>query len=249
MPDENTLRDALTKASAPNSLNAGRIIAASRARRLPRRIAAGTLGAMALAGITVLAVQVTQTGSPTTMTAGAAFDESAPAPELNAIKRAPADRINLCEAPLAEVAGSQYGLELSVVFPETVPAGSDSVVGTVRLTNTSDVEVVGSTPTSPALTLSQDGVVLWHTNGPTDLALAAIDLAPGASVDYSASFVPVRCGIDDDAADAFRADLPALEAGTYQLSALMDFTADPSMGQESPELDLVGGPPAAIRLG
>ena len=249
MPDENTLRDALKTASAPNSLDANRIIAASRARRLPRRIAAGTLGAMALAGITVLAVQVTQTGSPAATTAGAAFDESAPAPELNAIKRAPADRINLCEASLADVAASQYGLELSVIFPAAVPTGSDIVAGTVRLTNTSEVEVVGSTPTSPALTLSRDGIVLWHTNGPADLTSVPVDLGPGESVDYSASFAPVRCGVEDDFMDAFRTDLPALEAGTYQLSALMDFAADPSMNQQSPELDLVSGPLAPIQLG
>ncbi|MBX3098192.1 MAG: hypothetical protein KF761_01305 [Salinibacterium sp.] len=250
MPDEGSLRDELHRASAPNTLDSRRIIAKSRARRLPRQIAAGTLGALALAGITVLAVQVTQLGDPATTTAGAAFDESAPATsEFSGVKRAPADRINLCEAQLADVAQSHYGLELSVTFPETVPAGSNPISGTVRLTNTSDREVVGSTPASPALTLSQQGIVVWHTNGATEVAMVSVDLAPGASVEYSASFSPVRCGVDDDLTGAFGPDLPALEAGTYQLSALMDFTADPSMGQKTAELDLVSGPLATIQIG
>jgi hypothetical protein len=249
VPDENFLRDEFAKTTAPNTLDATRIIARSRARRVPRQIAAGAVGALAIVGITVVGLQVTQAHSPVTMTAGEAYDQSAPAgPEISAIKRAPADKINLCTGTLAEVAPSQYGLRLDVTLPLSVDAGTGAVAAIVRLTNTSASEVIGSTPASPALTLSQDGVVLWHSNGPTDYTPVAVDLAPGASVDYSASFVAVRCGVDDDSAESFGTDLPALEPGTYQLSALMDFTADPAMAQLTTELDLVSGPVSTLEI-
>ena len=250
MTSENDLRDRLTASDAPaHSLDARQIIARSRRRRLPRQIAAGAASAFVLAGVTVLAVQVTQLSQPATMTAGEAYDSSEAAPEMNAMKRAPADKINLCTATLAEVSPSQYGLQLDVTAPMTAPAGPDPVPVTVRLTNTSDREVIGTTPVNPAITLSQNGVVLWHTNGPVDFALTAVDLQPGASVDYQASMTPVQCSVDDDLAESFRADLPPLAPGQYQLSALMDFTADPSMQQLTSELDLVSGPLSTITLG
>lgn len=249
MPSEKDLRDLFAGADAPNTLDAKRVIGRSRARRLPKQVAAASLGALAIVGITVLGVQVSQFSSPVSMTAGEAYDSSAPAPEADSmIKRAPADKINLCTATLTEVAPSQYGLQLDASFPESAAAGTAAVHGTVRLTNTSAQEVIGYTPASPAITLSQDGVVLWHSNGPMILSLVSVDLAPGASLEYQASFTPVRCGVEDDSAEVFRADLPALEPGSYQLSALIDFTADPSMGQEIPELDLVNGPLSTIRL-
>lgn len=248
MPTENDLRDMFANSSAPNALDAKRIIARSRARRLPRQLAAGAVGALAIAGISVLAVQVTQVQSPVTMTAGEAYDQSAPAPEVDAMKRAPADKINLCAGTLSEVAPSQYGLRLDVTFPDTAATGVEPITGTVRLTNTSGREVIGYTPATPAITLSQDGVVLWHSNGPMILSLVAVDLAPGASLEYPASFTPVRCAAEDDLGDTFRADLPAVEPGSYQLSALIDFTADPAMQQQTTELDLVSGPLSTITL-
>ena len=122
------------------------------------------------------------------------------------------------------------------------------MTGTVLLTNTSDREVVGSTAATPVLTLSQNGTVLWHTNGAMVMSLVTVDLQPGESLEYSASFAPVRCDVDDDLADSFRADLPPVPAGDYQLSALIDFTADPVMQQQTTELDLVSGPLSAITL-
>ncbi|MCU1409559.1 MAG: hypothetical protein JWR04_266 [Rhodoglobus sp.] len=253
MPTENDLRDAFATADAPNTLDARRIVARSRARRLPRQLAAGSVGALALAGVVVLGVQVTQLSSPSVSTAGggAAYDssESAPAPEADTmVKRAPADKINLCTAPLTELAPSQYGLQLDVLTPGEATAGTAPIAVTVRLTNTSDDRVVGSTGSLPAVTLSQGGIVTWHTNGTPGTSFVFINLAPGASVDYTTTFTPVRCDVVDDEGEAFRLNLPALEPGSYQLSALIDFTADPSMGQEAPELDLVSGPLSPITL-
>lgn len=251
MPTEDELRQLFGRADdAPNHLDAASIVRRSRARRLPRQLAAGAIGALAVAGISVLSVQsLAAPPAPSSMVAGEAFDQSAPAPELDSIKRAPADKVNLCTGTLAELAPSQYGLQLDVEFPATAPVGTKPVTGTVRLTNTSDREVVGSTPLRPSLTVSQDGTVLWHSNGVTLLALVEVDLQPGESLTYETTFTPVLCGVEDDLGDAFREGLPALGAGDYDLSAVIDFTADPSMGQESPELDLVSGPTSTIRLG
>lgn len=59
--------------------------------------------------------------------------------------------------------------------------------------------VFGSSPASPSMTLSQHGVVLWHSNGPAPALAALVDLAPGASLTYQAWFEPVRCTGEDDA--------------------------------------------------
>lgn len=252
MPDENELRNMFAAADAPstgapNRLDTKRVIARSRARRLPRQLAAGSVGALVLVGVGVLGVQISQFSSPASMTAGEASDSSAPMPE-SAMKRVPADRVNLCEGAVADVAPSQYGLELNAEFPASAPVGTAPVQGMVRLTNTSDREVVGTTAAVPAITLSRDGVVLWHSNGPTILSIVDVDLEPGASLEYPASFVPVRCGVEDDAAEAFRAELPALEAGDYEVSALIDFGPDASMAPQTTELELVGGPRSTISL-
>lgn len=250
MPTEDDLRRMLGAAGdAPNRLDAGAVVRRSRARRLPKQLAAGAIGVLAVAGISVLSVQsLTAAPAPSTMVAGEAYDQSAPAPELDSIKRAPADKINLCTGTLAELSPSPYGLQLDVEFPETAAVGTEPITGTVRLTNTSDREVVGSTPMRPSLTVSKDGTVLWHSNGVTLLGSVEVDLQPGESLTYETTFTPVLCGVEDDLGDDFRAGLPALGAGDYDLSAVIDFTADPSMGQESPELDLVSGPTSTIRL-
>jgi hypothetical protein len=248
VPSEKELRELLAREEAPNTLDARRIIGRSRARRLPKQVAAGSLGALVLAGVFILGAQVGKFPSPATMTAGEASDSSAPQSESATLKRAPADKVNLCTGTLAELAPSQYGLQLDAEFPVSAPAGTSTVEGMVRLTNTSDRHVTGTTPATPVITLSRDGVVLWHSNGPTILSVVAVDLAPGASVEYEASLRPVRCGVEDDVLEAFRPDLPALEAGEYEISALIDFSADASMGQEITELDLVGGPRSPISL-
>ena len=242
MPSENDLRDLFASTEAPNTLDARRIITRSRARRLPKQLAAGSIGALAVVGVVVLGVQITQLPSPVSMTAGEAFDSSAPAPEIAPLKRAPADKVNLCTGTLAEIAPSQYGLRLDVAFPASAPVGTEPVAGTVRLTNTSDREVVGTTPATPAITLSRDGVVLWHSNGPTIMMLQDVTLAPGESLDYAASFTPVVCAVEDDSAEAFRDDLPAVAPGEYQVSAATDVTVDGNA-------ELVTGPTRSVRIG
>lgn len=176
---------------------------------------------------------------------------AAPAEEFSAdsmIKRAPAEKLSLCEGTVAEVAPSRYGLRLDVAFPGSAPATGAPVAGVVRLTNTSGSRVVGTTGAAPAITVSQGGIVLWHSNGAVDAAAVVVDLAAGQSLEYAASFTPVRCEAEDDARESFRAELPPLATGAYELSAAIDFAPDPSIAVESPELDLVTGPRSPIRL-
>lgn len=255
MPTEDDLRAMLGATHAPNTLDSEKIIAKSRRRRVPKQIVAGGVGALAVAGIFVVAMQGIPFGQDaSTMSAieaPAASDaaESSGGSEFSDIKRAPAERLNLCAGPVADLAPSAYGLQFDLEFPAMAPVGTQPIEGTARLTNLGSTRVTGSTAAVPAITLSQNGIVQWHSNGPMIMSLAIVDLEPGQSMEYAASFTPVQCGIEDDTAEAFRADLPALPAGQYDLSAAIDFSADESLVTgDLPYLDLVTGPAATITL-
>lgn len=247
MPIEDDLRDLFAaSAEPPRRIDAKRVIARSRQRRLPRQLAIGVVGTLAIAGIVVVSL-------PTLLPQPATLSEaSGAAPNVQAFdsaKRAPAEKLNLCAGALVDPPPSVYGLRLDVAFPATAPLGTEPIQGTVRLTNTGQDAVTGSTAASPAITLSQGGTVLWHSNGPTIDVAVTVDLAPGQSMEYPASFSPVRCEVQDDAAESFRAGLPAVAAGAYYLSAAIDFLPDASMPQQpTPGLDLVSGPVSEIVL-
>ena len=205
---------------------------------------------LAVGGIVLGSLQLGGGVSPASDTAGSAPETSgldASSGQLysdsvnDEIKRAPADRLNLCTGTLAEVAPSVSGLVLSVSFPDAA-AGSDSVTGTVTMTNAGTATVTGYTAASPAITLSQDSVVLWHSNGPMIELARDVALAPGESIEYSAAFSPVVCDIEDDTTESFRSGLPAAPRGQYQVSAAIDLMGDF-------EADLVTGPAQTITLG
>lgn len=252
MVTEDELKAALHRASAPNTLDASRIIARSRARRLPRQVAAGAFGAFAVAGIFVVSLQVIPPGQDQTTaltSSESAQDETAGAATESSIKRAPAEGINVCGLPIADVAPSVYGLEFSLDFPATNPVGTSAIEGTVRLTNTSSQRVFGTTTAAPALTLARDGIVTWHSTGRTIMAPTIVELAPGESHEYIASFEPVECASTDDEAVGATRDLPALAAGQYELSALIDFTPDESLVADGiTYVDLVSGLSTTITL-
>ena len=259
-----------TDESPKSTLDVNSIIRRSRARRLPRQLAAGSVFTLAIGGLAVASVQgIGALSTPTATTAGssAAVEETArdsgPASgaesnglssneeysattgdvlaTTDASKRAPAEKINLCGGPLADVAPSESGLVLTVNFDDA-KASADRIEGTVTLTNTGDATVSGTTGTTPAITLSQGGIVLWHTNGPSTMMARDVSLAPGESIDYDAAFSPVVCGVEDDSAElGFRADLPSVGAGEYQLSAAMDLLGDT-------DADLITGPLATVTL-
>ena len=172
---------------------------------------------------------------------------AAPAQPPTAGKRASAERINRCGAPLAQVAPDASGLVFSVDFPATASATAARITGQVTMTNTGTERLTGSTAASPAITLSQDGTVLWHSNGPTVMMVTMIDLAPGASTTYAASFTPVRCTEEDEQAESFRADLPSVGPGSYGVSAAIDFSRTDAAGTFV-STDLITGPVAPITL-
>ena len=156
------------------------------------------------------------------------------------MKRAPAEKINLCTAPVAMVVPSATGLVLSVDFPDAA-AGTSRVDGVVVMTNTGGETITGYTAASPAITLAQNGTVIWHSNGPTIQLARDVALAPGESIEYAASFTPVVCDVEDDVAESFRTDLPSAPAGQYQVSAAIDL-----MGER--DADLITGDAQTVTL-
>ena len=169
--------------------------------------------------------------------------------------RGPAETINQCGEPLADITPHMDGLTITAEFPATARVADGSVAGVVTLTNTGDTAVVGRIHgVVPTVILSKDGVALWHTNGGlhvTSLPKPST-VKPGASVDYDAVFWPVACTAADEAegdqgigmagvaSAGFGSKLPTVSPGSYQLSVLMDFTGSDD--------DLVSGPLSSIEL-
>jgi hypothetical protein len=236
-----------------HGIDTAAVIRRAKRRRLPSQIGVVGVFALAIGGLGVAGLQGLNPPQPMRVTAGSAESSSpdsdhAPAideplreqSESAGVKRAPADRINLCGGALADVAPSASGLTLTTDFPDAA-VGAPGVTGRVTLTNTGSRQVTGYTSATPAVTLSQGGIVLWHSNGPTIMMAREVDLAPGESIDFEASFVPVVCSVEDDSAESFRTDLPAAPAGEYEVSAASDVTVGDS-------LELVTGPLQTIRL-
>lgn len=246
MPTEDDLRNALRGADAPNHLDASRVVARAKARRAPRQAGGILLGALALTGVGVLTVQTLPVTPPVAETAMVAEDGSAGGAEVSDAKRAPAEKLNLCESPVADIVPSASGLELTVEFPDRAATGGP-IDGVVRMTNTSAERVRGTTAAVPAITVARDGITVWHSNGPMILSLVVVDLGPGESLEYRASFEPVLCTAADEA-DGFPPGLPALDAGTYELSAAIDFAWEDPPADAPALADLVTGPRSTIVL-
>jgi len=254
MATEPNLRE-LFRGDTPTlpAIDTASVIRRSKTRRLPAQIGIGGAFTLAIGGLGVAGLQglggTAQTASDSTVSSA----EQAPAGPDGVkgmmegegtdavIKRAPADRINLCGGPMAEVAPNELGLVLTVAFPDTA-VGTAPVVGTATLTNTGANPVAGYTAPSPAITLSRDGIVLWHSNGMMIQSIQDVSLAPGESLEFAASFTPVVCGVEDDTAEAFRTDLPPVPAGDYHVSAAADVTVDGNAV-------LVTGPAETVRIG
>ena len=265
MPIEPTLSDLFHSADGPDSsrIDVRATIRRSRRARLPRQVAAGAALSLAVVGIGVAGItgvngfrgaagastasdhsvsESSESGAEPAQSGGqpAPGSGSGPASADGVLKRAPVEKLNLCSGQIADVAASATGLQLTVDFADAV-AGSTAVSGTATLTNNGTERMVGYTAASPAITLSRDGTVLWHSNGPTIQTAVEVDLDPGESLAYPASFSPVVCGVEDDSAESFRTDLPPALAGSYQVSGAIDFLAE-----GSPEL--VTGPLSDVVL-
>ena len=231
------------------------VLRRSSRRRVAQQVAVGSATTLAVAGIGVAGLTGIHGLMPST-TAGSASSANAPEPRGDStlgstatdrgLTRAPADKINLCGGALADVARNAGGLILRTNFA-AADASADRITGTVTLTNSGSERISGTSAATPAITLSKDGVVLWHSNGPMIAMAAVVDLAPGASLSYQASFRPVACAVDDDGAGSFRSDLPHVAAGQYQVSAALDLSRQNADGSVL-RTDLVTGPVSEVTL-
>jgi hypothetical protein len=231
------------------SVDLSRVLRRSSRRRIAQQVAVGSATTLAVAGIGFAGFSAiggftgisgfgqSTTGDSSSL-GGTATD--------GASKRAPADKVNLCGGTLAGVAPNASGLVLTTRF-DPADASADRVSGTVTLTNSGPDRVTGTSAAMPAITLSKDRIVLWHSNGSMAAMGVAVDLAPGASMTYQASFQPVTCAVEDDSTVSFRDNLPHVAGGAYQVSAALD------LSQQSPEgsflsTELVTGPVSAVTL-
>ena len=231
------------------------VLRRSSRRRVAQQLAVGSATTLAVAGIGVAGFTGLHGLMPST-TAGSASTASTPESRGDStsgstatdggLTRAPADKINLCGGTLADVAPNAGGLVLSTNFA-AADASADRITGTVTLTNSGSERMTGISAAFPAITLSKDGIVLWHSNGPIAAMGAVVDLAPGASVAYQASFRPVACAVEDDGANSFRTDLPHVAAGQYQVSAALDLSRQNADGSVL-GTDLVTGPVSKVTL-
>lgn len=258
-PNNSGIRDAFHHSTAPagNGLDSAEIIRRSKKRRLPRQFGTGAALSLAVVGIGIAGFSGLGAGqgASSVMSDSAATSESSESSDSlmesdsgdamlggseAVIGEAPIEKLNLCEGPLAEVAPSPSGLTISVDLPDA-PAGSATIEGTATLTNNGTESVVGYSAASPALTLSQNGTVIWHSNGPMIMLAVDVDLDPGESLSYPVTLTPVVCGAVDDAGESFREDLPAAPAGEYQVSAAITVRGDATS-------DTVTGPLSDITL-
>ncbi len=254
MHTEQQLREALHGAPVERALDAEPLVRASARRHRGRQVAVGGITTLAVVGIGAGSVAGIRSLVPATTVVGAASSSVGPQRDAESggsavapgSKRAPADRINLCGGSLAEVAPAESGLVLTPHFPASASASSTTIEGTVTLTNTGTERVTGTTAARPAITLSQAGTVLWHSNGPMIMLAVVVDLAPGESMTYRADLSPVRCGTEDDL-NGFRPDLPSVGAGDFGVSAAIDLTRTDASGAFVSN-DLITGPVSAIRL-
>lgn len=263
MPTEADLRDAFRERAdtPPPGIDVDEVIRRSRRRRRPMHIAVGGTVTLSMVGVGVLAIgglppwpwggttaatssiaeDAARDSSADSGSTGGAAGESAEAPAIGA---APAARLNLCGGTVAEVAPSATGLVLTPEFPGAAIAAGSTVSGVVTLENTGTERMTGASARTPEITLSRDGIVVWHSGGLGFVIATWVDLAPGESMTYPASFVPALCTTDDDAGGTLPDDLPPLPAGSYEVSAAIDVALESSASGSA----LVTGPSVPLTL-
>lgn len=254
MPSDSEIRNRFHEGTQPKGqIDVDAVLRRARARRRPRIAVAAAGSVLAIAAIAVPATFGSYLAGGAQDTALVAGGDSA-APEFatdgggSADTQSPqsarisAESLNLCGAPVAEIPPAESGLVITV-RAVTASATSREIPVTVTLTNGGSERIDGTTGSRPALTLSRDGITLWHTNGPQDLLARVVALDPGDSMTYETTFEPLVCGAEDDALESFRTDLPAAGPGEYLLSAAIDVTHD-----DGSLTELATGPATTITL-
>ena len=250
MPSESDLRDLLRgpDPEGRTAIDLDAVLTRARRRRRPRVIAAQALGSVALVGVLVTAVTVSlpRAAETTAITAqdtdaGAGEAEAAPFADDSHLRWMP----DSCGAPASDpVSADGLSLELA---PLVVEEGTSTVPVTVTLRNERSVRVAGVTDVTPHLTLSRDGLVVWHSAvaepATPGAARPVVDLEPGESMTFDATLDLVICGSEEDILSD--APMPLATAGAYELRAVLviDSANDPAV-----ELDRVGGGPAPVEI-
>lgn len=240
---EPTLRHLFGESPAPD-IDVSRVIRRSRARRAPRVLGAGAfavlaVGAIAYGGFAGLAGLTGGTASD----AGSAPMMEESGEDLSATSGSlhkGTQGLSVCAQPVATIPPSETGLILSVKFPSVGEVGAASVDGIVTMTNRGTETATWSTEFAPTITVSQGGIVVWHSHVADEVS-TPIDLDPGESVDYPASFTPVVCDLDDEQPGAFRSDLPSAPPGQYEVSAAIDVYGNGTTA-------IIGGPSQTVTL-
>lgn len=258
--NEQELREQLRRTAEASAVDRGQIdlpavLDRARAKRAARIAVVGAAAAIvAVLAVTAATISALAPRVPAVMIADGGSSEQPPSnqstePPISepaiGIGQAPAEKINLCGGELAEIAPAASGLTTTVELPTRAPATGGTVEGSVTLTNAGTKAVSGTTGVRPVITVSRDGITVWHSNGPVIAMAAVVALKPGESVEYPASFDAVSCSVEDDLAEGFRADLPPLAAGEYQVSAILSFVPGTAQAGES---ETVTGAATTIRL-
>ena len=260
MPTESDVKS-MFAGSAPTlaPIDLQRVLRRSSRRRIGHQVAIGGATTLAVAGLGVASFSGIRGFAPSTASVDGALsidpvptDGGIPVPSAEGpapdggLHYAPATKLNLCGGTLAEVAPSSSGLVVSATF-DPADASAALITGTVSLTNSGSAPISASSGVSPVITLSKDGRVLWHSNGPMIAMARSITLAPGESTSYEASFAPVTCEVADDEAASFRENLPHVAPGVYQVSAALEVLRTGDNTAQLPP-DLVTGESSSVTL-
>ncbi|ANJ27597.1 hypothetical protein [Agromyces aureus] len=243
-------RDADAAAGRPVDLDA--VLRGSRDRRRQRRRTLVTATA-SVAGLLVVGALAFGVGSmtPNLATTAGSSAEDAPVSEsadgLDGSSAGPeavaprdgeqfgddllvvgADSLNRCGAPIAPATDAAAApVSIVLVAPAgPVAPGAEGVVR-VRLVNEGTTTVEGSVRPAPAVTVSDAGTTVWHPSLAVGEPSVPVRLAPGEQLELEARFAAASCTAADERAGAVMADLPPLDPGAYELSAVVPFVAAP----------------------
>lgn len=236
MPTESELRAALQDIPSEDGatrLDSEDIIRKARGRRRPRQLAFGSVTILAVAGFAYVGISAIPWPQSALMSASDSGDATTSAelalpgssgatdPVAGGANRESATTAIRCGQPLVEVGATSSGLVLTTDFPSSGPANGLPVEGTVTLTNAGSERLTGVTAAQPTIVLSRDGITVWHSNGAVRSIGYLVDLEPGQSKEFSASFTPVLCTEENETSHSFPGDLPPLGPGTYRVTALL----------------------------
>ncbi len=229
MPTESELRDLLHDGSGPNrQLDAARIIRRARARRLPKQLAAGAGGVLAVAA---LAIPVAMGGSfgglSPAADGGSAGGDSAvmmDEPDEGALESATRGTAAglVCGGAPASYAAHPDGLQLTITNP--YGAGAPSTQIDLELRNEGESDVAGTMPATVAVALVRDGVIV-ALNEVDAAERVDVELAPRETMLLRAELPLTACDSGDGGASR------PVPAGEYRVVAVAGFeTAEGASG-------------------